>query len=208
MKNTTTLCAGLCLSTILFTGQAGAVMDHPASSSPILYERVATVQNSDQHLAQITIDQDAHFTLTLTDFAFPDELDQLGVTLISATGELDSIVLESDQESAPGYSAFGSQRNPVFGSAVTRRNHSWGADFKQESVTGFIEAGSYYISMYADFDSAWYSGLGGQNGLYGVRMEVSAVPLPASAVFLVSGLGVVGYMRRRGQKEINRLLAA
>ena len=158
--------------------QSGSAM---AAMQDVLFERVAMVQGQDAYLETITLHQDTQFTLTLTDFAFPDKLDSLGVTLVSATESFASLVME---QTAPTSGRLG-------------WGHSWGAGFEQQSVSGLLEAGTYYLSMNAQFNPDWHVYDGMQYGLYGV--EMIATPVPASILFMLSGLGVFRLIGRRKQ---------
>ncbi|TNC82155.1 MAG: hypothetical protein C9356_05735 [Oleiphilus sp.] len=150
-----------------------------AAMHDVVFERVAMVQGQDAYMETITLHQDTQFVLTLTDFAFPDKLDSLGVTLVSATQSFGSLLME---KTAPDDLGWG---------------HSWGAGFEQKSLTGQLEAGTYYLSMNAQFNADWHVYDGMQYGLYGV--EMIATPVPASIIFMLSGLGVFRFMSRRKQ---------
>lgn len=199
MKTTQNLIAGICLTaSTLLSVQAQAAMD-----DGVIFERVATVKASDHHLAQFTLAHDTQYRLTLTDFAFPDELDYLGVQLLTATGEIETLVIEKDEATTATPPAWGTSLNATKKHKTARPKHSWGADFEQVSMSGFLEAGTYYLSMFAEFDGAWYT----QHGMYGVQMT-SAVPVPASALFMASGLSAFFYMRRRSVAKPEQALAA
>lgn len=198
MKTTQNFIAGICLTaSSLLSVPALAAMDEG-----VIFERVATLKQSDQHLATITLTQGTNYTLTLTDFAFPDELDNLGVRLLSATGEIETLVIEKDAEELAAQPNWGTSLSATKKHKTARPKHSWGADFEQESVTGYLEAGTYYLSMFAEFEGAWYT----QHGMYGVQMI--ATPVPASVLFMASGLSAFFYMRRRGVAKPELALAA
>lgn len=182
------LMAGACLAVVtLFSLPASAAMqDH------VLYERVATLDLSDHHVQKIEVGQATRYELTLTDFAFPDEISHLGVQLISATGVLQSLVLEKNAEEVISQTVWGTSLSASKKRKLAPVTHSWGEDFKQTSVSGFIDAGTYYIAMFADFEGSWYP----QHGMYSAQMI--ATPIPASILFFASGLSAFFYMRRRG----------
>lgn len=199
MKTTQNFIAGLCLTaSSLLSVPALAAMD-----DGVIFERVATLKQSDHHFAQITLTQGTNYTLTLTDFAFPDELDNLGVLLTSATGVEQSLVMEKDAEEVAAQPNWGTSLSATKKHKAARPKHSWGADFEQESVSGYLEAGTYIISMFAEFEGTWYT----QHGMYGVQMT-SAVPVPASALFMASGLSAFFFMRRRGKSSGTSTLIA
>ncbi len=190
--NMKTILATMLLSVVT----AFSVNSHAAMADGVLFERVAHVAGQDAFGQAIVVDQAMEFTLTLTDFAFPDELDSVGVTLVRAGEAIASIVFETDRgwsDTSWGYGAGGYR--PAYGHGGFDNDHSWGADFKQESVIGNLEAGTYFLSMYAEFDDDWYYQQGMQYGLYSV--EMIATPVPASIVMMASGLGVFGYLRRK-----------
>jgi hypothetical protein len=198
MKTTQNFIAGICLTaSSLLSIPALAAMD-----DGVIFERVATLKQSDQHLATITLTQGTNYTLTLTDFAFPDELDNLGVQLLSATGAIETLVIEKDAEEVAAQPNWGTSLSASKKNKTPRPKHSWGADFEQESVTGFLEAGTYYLSMFAEFEGTWYT----QHGMYSVQMI--ATPVPASILFMASGLSAFFYMRRRSVAKPDQALAA
>jgi len=191
----------LAVLTAVVVSMTASIKSYAAMTDNVFtFERIAAVQGQDAFGESFTLTQDAPFSLTLTDFAFPDELDSVGVTLVSATEEIASIVFENEDDWSTNSWGFGMRSfRPGYGRGGIKNSHSWGSDFKQETVTGHLDAGTYYLSMYAEFDNDWHYYEGMQYGLYGV--EMIATPLSASAMFMASGLGVLGYLRRRSGKS-------
>jgi hypothetical protein len=140
------------------------------------------------------------YELTLTDFGFPDSIAQLGVTLSSATEMYMTDVMFSDDSSIAsdrdiwgGSGHFSSSSNSLFG------GRNWGTKQQQRQYNGFLEAGTYFLSVYGEMPRNWYFGQNGGGGLYGV--EMIATPVPASILFLSSGLACFGYISRRRKKS-------
>tara|TARA_R110001592_G_scaffold7676_1_gene42539 strand:- start:689 stop:1333 length:645 start_codon:yes stop_codon:yes gene_type:complete len=178
----------------------------------VVFEKIGIVKGQESFTQQIQINKGGDYKLTLTDFAFPDKIDNLGITLTSITetqgiAVIDNINFESD----PSQYWFDSSANR-FGSnqqryglnyGHTSQTHSWGADYRKETTEGYIDAGIYYLTLFAEFDKDWYFTNNIQYGLYGVEMIVT--PVPASIVFLFSGLGMIGWLmkKKNNRSDIN-----
>jgi len=189
------------MATLLLGFVALASMNSSAAmAGDVIFERVANVAGQDGFGQTIVLETDTEFTLTLTDFAFPDELDSVGVSLVRAGEELASIVWQSEPDWTSHSWGYGAGRfRPVYGQGGLDDDHSWGEGFRQESVIGNLEAGTYFISMYADFDDDWYYQQGMQYGLYSV--EMIATPIPPAFLLMLSGLGLIGVLKRKARKS-------
>ena len=129
----------------------------PVQSGQVVYESVEFVDGYDYSVVRLDDLSLGTYQLTLTDFAFPEALSQLGVSLSTATESIGNILLT-------------------------------GSGILQESITFDItDHDSYYLSVFGRGSSATAL------GLYGVELKniVSHVPLPASIVFLLSGLSIL-----------------
>ncbi|RLU01150.1 hypothetical protein [Ketobacter sp.] len=162
------------LSVISLGGQSGSKIELASSpqvapaavqAGQVVYESVEFVDGYDYSVVRLDDLAQGTYQLTLTDFAFPEALTQLGVTFTTATETLGSMMLG-------------------------------GGSILQDSITFDItEHDSYYLAVFGRANGA--SAL----GLYGVELKnlVSHVPLPASLVFLLSGLAVLSFSRLKNK---------
>lgn len=155
------------------------------------FERVTGVYGKDTYTHQFTVSHGTGFKLTLTDFAFSSALDNVGVTLTSATEEVAEINFGSGGLPSFGYSFLSSGLYGESGGA-------WGSDMQSDSVNGFLEAGTYFLTMEGSFNNNWYYYQGMQHGLYGV--ELIATPIPGALLLMSSGLGLLGFMSKKRRK--------
>ena len=136
----------------------------------VAYESVEFVDGYDYSVVRLDDLTLGTYQLTLTDFAFPEALSQLGVSFSTATDSIGNILLT-------------------------------GGGILQDSITFDItDHDSYYLSVFGRGGSATAL------GLYGVELKniVSNVPLPASIVFLLSGLSILSFSWFRNRFQVDR----
>ena len=165
-----------------------------------LLDTVRNVSGKDSFTFQFSLENKAAYQLTVTDFAFPDALSKIGMTITNSTDVFLSEVMTSSSNTLDDSRIWGSGGHFSSGSGSLFDDHSWGSGKQQEQYLGLLNAGTYYLTMYAETPSDWYFSDGYKNGLYGV--ELIATPIPASIVFLSSGLAAFGFISRRKKAQI------
>ena len=187
-----------------------------SASQATAYERSATVDGLDLFSYDFSVLSAGEFTLTFTEFDVGNALSRGGVTLTSAAGDVAQIEFDRSASLAPlgssrsGLSRSSGRQSSLFSSryGLSSRGVSaqdvgsgQGSVF-QQSISGSIEAGTYTLIMYGFSGPSSAFSFGAGLGEYSVTLAgldtgPAPVPLPASVVFLASGLAIFRYIARK-----------
>lgn len=165
---------GLTFSVLMAAGIATQAAMDPTNGT-VVYEEVTWAQGQNQYVTPFSIGQNGIYHAELTDFVFPNPIQEIGMAVVGSpfeqTGKL------GETEGAGGF------------------------DFQ-------ATAGDYYLAVYYNVNGQGSNVLpviteGGDDlGLFGIQIaQMSAVPIPAAMLFLVSGIGLVHFVRRRAAAD-------
>lgn len=146
-----------------------AAMDQ--TYGPVVYEEVTWAQGNNQYVKPFSISQNGSYHAELTDFVFPDPIQEMGMAIIGSPFEQPGKLGEI--EGAGG--------------------------FNFQATAGDYYLAVYYDVNGQSSDVLPLSIEGGDDlGLFGIQIsQMSAVPIPAAMLFLASGMGLVHLVRRR-----------
>lgn len=152
---------------------AQAAMDQ--TYGPVVYEEMTWAQGKNHYVKPFSIGQTGSYHAELTDFAFPDPIQEIGMAIIGSpfeqTGKL------GETEGTGG--------------------------FNFQATAGDYYLAVYYDVSGQSSDVLPLSIEGGDDlGLFGIQIsQMSAVPIPAAMLFLASGMGLIHFVRRRTESS-------
>lgn len=161
---------GVTFSVFMAMGAAAQAAMDP-SNGTVVYEEVTWAQGQNQYVTPFTIGQNGIYHAELTDFVFPNPIQEIGMAVVGSpfeqTGKLGAT------EGAGGF------------------------DF-QATAGDYYLAVYYNVNGQGSNVLPVITEGGDDLGLFGIQIsQMSVVPVPAALLFLASGIGFVHFLRRR-----------